>query len=160
MSHQIVLATKEHVPATYKLLKEFAVERGVGHSFKLTEDRLYHLFETHGLGALLAYSNETIIGIITFYETISTFSGDAGLHIEDMYIHPDYQRKGIGKALLDGMIDETKSRGYAKLEWQCAVDNPGAMEFYKKMGAVKDDMWKTFTYYIQTNSTIEIEQMI
>lgn len=148
MARTIILATRDHVPAIYELLEEFATERGVKNTFKLTEERLYHLFDRHGLGALITFDGNQMVGIITFYETISTFSGDTGLYIEDMYIHHDHQRQGIGKELLQGMIDETKRRGYGKLEWQCAVDNPGAMEFYKKMGAVKDDHWKTFIYYI------------
>lgn len=148
MNTTVKQATSDHIPEIYELLRKFASERGLSQSFKLTQDRLTHLFESHGLRALLIYDGAQIIGTITYYETISTFSGDTGLYIEDMYIRSDYQRKGIGKKLLDSMIDETKKQGYSKLEWQCAVDNPGAMEFYKKMGAVKDETWKTFIYYI------------
>lgn len=142
------LATIEDVPAVYKLLQGFAKNRGVESSFKLTEERLKHLVSNHGLNALLIYHNDKIVGTITFYETISTFAGETGLYIEDMYIRNTYQRHGIGKKLLNGMIEETKRRGYTKLEWQCAIDNYGAMKFYEKMGAVKDEDWKTFIYYI------------
>jgi len=148
LTTRLQLATIEDVPAVYKLLTGFAKNREVEDSFKLTEERLTHLVSDHGLNALLIYHNDKIVGTITFYETISTFAGETGLHVEDMYIRNTYQRKGIGKRLLDGMIEETKRRGYAKLEWHCAKDNYGAMKFYTKMGAIKDEEWKTFAYYI------------
>lgn len=145
---RLQIATVEDVPAVYKLLTGFAKNRDVEDSFKLTEERLLHLLKNHGLNALLVFHEDKIVGTITFYETISTFAGETGLHIEDMYIRNTYQRRGIGKLLLDGMIEETKERGYTKLEWQCAKDNYGAMKFYSKMGAHANDDWKTFTYYI------------
>lgn len=148
LTTHLQLATIEDVPAVYKLLTGFAKNRNVEDHFKLTQERLHHLFSNHGLNALIIFHNDKIVGTITFYETISTFAGETGLYIEDMYIRNTYQRRGIGKRLLNGMIDETKRRGYAKLEWQCALDNFGAMKFYEKMGAVKDNEWKTFTYYI------------
>lgn len=142
------LATLEDVPAVYRLLTGFAKNRGVDDHFKLTETRLSHLISNHGLNALIISHDNHLVGTITFHETFHTFSGETGLYIEDMYIRNTYQRKGIGKKLLDGMIEETKRRGYSKLEWQCAKDNFGAMKFYEKMGAIKDDEWKTFIYYI------------
>jgi len=148
LTTRLHLATVEEVPAVYKLLKGFAKNRGVEESFKLTEERLKHLVTNHGLNALLVYHNDKIVGTLTFYATISTFAGETGFHIEDMYIRNTYQRRGIGKLLLDGMIEETKRRGYAKLEWHCAKDNFEAMKFYEKMGAIKNDDWKTFAYYI------------
>jgi len=148
LNTRLKLATIEDVPAVYRLLAGFAKNRNVEDQFKLTEDRLTHLFEDHGLNALLVYHNDKILGTITFYETISTFSGEAGLYVEDMYIRNTYQRKGLGKTLLDGMVEETKRRGYSKLQWQCAIDNYDAMNFYKKMGAVMDEGWNTFIYYI------------
>lgn len=148
LTTRLHLATIEDAPAIFKLLSDFAKNRGVDASFKLTEERLEHLINNHGLNALLVYHNDKIVGTITFYETISTFAGETGLYIEDMYIRNTYQRRGIGKRLLDGMIEETKRRGYTKLEWQCTKDNFSAIKFYEKMGAIKDDNWKTFTYYI------------
>lgn len=144
----VKLATPEDVTAIYQLLTDFAKTQGVESSFTLTEDRLKHLVTEHGLGALLALDGHTIVGVITFYETISTFSGVTGLHIEDMYIKQDYQRRGIGKQFMDAMVEETRRRGYKKLSWQALHDNIGAINFYKKMGAIQDNDWKTFIYHI------------
>lgn len=148
LNTHIKLATTEDIPAVYKLLAGFAKNRDVEDSFLLTEERLTHLMTGHGLNALIIYHEEKIVGTLTFYETISTFAGETGLYIEDMYIRNTYQRRGIGHKLLNEMIEETKRRGYKKLEWQCAKDNFAAMDFYEKMGAVKDENWKTFIYYI------------
>ncbi len=142
------LATQEDITTIFKLLEAFAKHQGVYNTFHLTLSRLEHLMTRHGLRVLLACDSNAVIGAITFYETISTFSGEMGLYIEDMYIHQDYQRQGVGKVLLDGMIEQTRELGYTKLEWQCLNDNHGAIAFYEKMGAIKDEHWKTFRYTI------------
>lgn len=142
------LANQDDITTIFKLLESFAKYQGVFDTFHLTLPRLEHIMNHHGLRALLACDDTTVIGAITFYETISTFSGEMGLYIEDMYIHKDYQRQGVGKTLLDGMITQTRDLGYTKLEWQCLYDNHGAIAFYEKMGAIKDEHWKTFRYTI------------
>lgn len=142
-------AIPEDIPAIYQLLSAFANDQGVESSFHLTEERLAHLVESHGLDALLSTHNDKIVGVITFYETVSTFLGVIGLHIEDMYISKDFQRMGIGKQFMDAMIDETKRRGFKKLSWQALRDNMGAIQFYQKMGALQDNNWITFNYNIE-----------
>ncbi|MBN2135653.1 MAG: GNAT family N-acetyltransferase [Acidobacteria bacterium] len=49
--------------------------------------------------------------------------------IVDMIIHPDYQGKGIGKAVLDKLISHCKSNGIIDIQLFCAKGKEG---FYLK----------------------------
>lgn len=54
--------------------------------------------------------------------------------------HPDYQRQGIGKALLDEFIKLSKSK---QAEWvllEVRVDNLGAIQLYQKQGFYQIDV--------------------
>ena len=56
------------------------------------------------------------------------------IYLENLYIDPDAQGLGVGRALFDWALDEARRRGYAWLEWD---SDPNASEFYVKMGGVK-----------------------
>ena len=53
------------------------------------------------------------------------------IYLEDLYIEPDSQGKGVGQALFEWALTEAAARGYAWLEWD---SDPNAAPFYIKMG--------------------------
>ena len=60
--------------------------------------------------------------------------------MDDLYVKEDYRGIGLGKALLDGVIDFAKKEACNKVRWQVSNWNTHAQEFYKKMGAQIDDV--------------------
>ena len=55
----------------------------------------------------------------------------AHLHID---IHPDYQRQGIGTALLDHLTAYLRDQNIGSVMLNVAADNDGAIRFYEKYG--------------------------
>lgn len=55
----------------------------------------------------------------------------AHLHID---IHPDYQRMGVGTALLNHLTAYLRDQSIDTVMLNVAADNAGAMRFYKKYG--------------------------
>lgn len=53
------------------------------------------------------------------------------IYLEDLFIEPDVQGQGVGRALFDWALKEAERRGYAWLEWD---SDPNAAPFYLKMG--------------------------
>lgn len=53
-------------------------------------------------------------------------------YLEDLFIEPDAQGQGVGRALFDWARAEAAGRGFAWLEWD---SDPNAAPFYLKMGA-------------------------
>jgi GNAT superfamily N-acetyltransferase len=56
------------------------------------------------------------------------------IYLEDLFIEPDVQGQGVGRALFDWALTEAGARGYAWLEWD---SDPNAAAFYEKLGAEK-----------------------
>jgi len=51
--------------------------------------------------------------------------------IMDVVVHPDYQRKGIGKNLMEKIIEYVKSMEYTQMFVQLITDK---IDFYEKLG--------------------------
>jgi GNAT superfamily N-acetyltransferase len=54
--------------------------------------------------------------------------------LEDLFIEPDAQGLGVGRALFDWALTTAAERGYDWLEWE---SDPNAAGFYEKMGGEK-----------------------
>ncbi len=82
----------------------------------------------HSLCILGAYESDVLVGIIR-----SVGDGASILFIQDLLVHPDYQRKGIGTALLKEMMQR-----YANVyQTELLTDNAEkAVAFYTSLGFV------------------------
>ena len=55
-------------------------------------------------------------------------------HILNLAVHPDFRRHGIGKKLLEEVMDELKKNDCRSLYLEVRVSNPGARKFYERSG--------------------------
>ncbi|NCU18442.1 GNAT family N-acetyltransferase [Pallidibacillus pasinlerensis] len=55
----------------------------------------------------------------------------------DIGIHPDFQRKGVGKALMNFIESWARTNGIRKITVRVLDTNPTAISFYKKNGFVE-----------------------
>ena len=53
------------------------------------------------------------------------------VYLEDLFIEPDAQGMGVGRALFEWALAEARDRGYGWLEWD---SDPNAAAFYERMG--------------------------
>ncbi len=52
----------------------------------------------------------------------------------DVCVHPNYQRQGIGKAVMNHLINKVKDKGYVSVGLFVWEGNKTASEFYNKLG--------------------------
>lgn len=80
----------------------------------------------NSLLTLAAYENDQLVGII---RTVG--DGWTILFVQDILVHPKYQRRGIGSALLQTVLEKF----YHVRQIELATDNtPATIAFYKAMG--------------------------
>ena len=82
-------------------------------------------------------------GFALWFYTFSTFRGQHGIWLEDLFVRPECRGKGIGKALLVELARRCVGEGLARFEWNVLDWNAPSIHFYKAQGAVLKDDWTT-----------------
>jgi GNAT superfamily N-acetyltransferase len=94
--------------------------------------------------ALVAEHDGEIAGMLIYFVTFSTWTGQHGFYIEDLFVVPELRRVGTGKALLAELAERAVRMGYERIEWVVLDWNEPAITFYHSLGALPLDEWRTF----------------
>lgn len=110
-----------------------------------TEEILKNSLFNQGVAkAILAEYDGVPIGYAIYFFNFSTFTGKAGIYLEDIYVKPEFRGKGYGKALLSEIAREAVKRDCPRLEWSCLNWNKPSITFYESLGAKHLDEWRTY----------------
>ena len=90
---------------------------------------------------LIAERDGAPVGFALFFHNFSTFEGQPGIYLEDLFVSPEARGSGAGKALLATLATLALERGCARLEWSVLDWNTPAIEFYRSLGAKSMDEW-------------------
>jgi GNAT superfamily N-acetyltransferase len=90
---------------------------------------------------LIAERDGAPVGFALFFHNFSTFEGQPGIYLEDLFVSPEARGSGAGKALLVALATLALERGCARLEWSVLDWNTPAIEFYRSLGAKSMDEW-------------------
>ncbi|MNO18390.1 Protease synthase and sporulation negative regulatory protein PAI 1 [compost metagenome] len=85
---------------------------------------------------IVAVIGEEIGGYIGFKPPTPLPSNAHVLEL-NIAIHPAYQRQGIGRVLMDALVQLAAERGVRKLSLRVLASNPGAVAFYESCGFVE-----------------------
>lgn len=83
---------------------------------------------------LLAKDNDKYVGICTAFVGISTFYARPYFNVHDIAVLPAYRGKGIGRQLLECLIEIARQRNYCKITLEVRHDNLPAQHLYRKLG--------------------------
>ena len=109
-----------------------------------TEDELRKwIFDKKQAEVIFALEDGKEIGFALFFLSFSTYISNVNLHLEDLFIDPEYRGRGYGKALLKKLAKIVVDRGYGRFEWTCLAGNKPSIDFYLSLGAKQKD-WNVF----------------
>lgn len=83
-----------------------------------------------------------VAGHALWHRTFSTFLGETGIWLEDLFVRPAYRGNGYGRALLEHLRSLTCGR----IEWDVLDWNHRAIGFYERMGAVPGSGWTRYRW--------------
>lgn len=140
---RIVPATPADAPVIFEMICGLAEYEKLSHAVTATEEKIREtLFGPKPAAeVLLAEYDGEWAGFALFFPNYSTFLGQAGLYLEDLYVKPHARGKGLGIALLTELAKIAVARGYGRVEWAVLDWNEPSIQFYKKLGAVALDDW-------------------
>lgn len=78
-------------------------------------------------------------GFALYFHNYSTFLGQPGIYLEDLFVRPAFRGLGIGVGLLRELAKKTIERNCGRLDWMVLDWNEPAIDFYHSIGARRVD---------------------
>ncbi len=146
MSATIRAATPTDAAAIASLIRELAVYEKLEDQARATPEMIrQNLFgPTRFAEAILAEVGGHPVGFALYFHTFSTFRGQPGIYLEDLFVRPEHRGQGIGKALLARLAAIAAERDCGRLEWAVLNWNEPAIGFYRGLGARPMDEWTVY----------------
>ena len=137
-------AGREDISLILKFIKKLAeYEKRLSEVVATEKDLEKWIFDKNQAEVIFALEDGKEIGFALFFLSFSTYLGNVNLHLEDLFIDPEYRGKGYGKALLKKLAKIVVERGYGRFEWTCLSWNKPSIDFYLSLGAKQKD-WNVF----------------
>ena len=131
-------------PTLVALIQELAAFEQLSHLVSVTPQSLaQHLFGPQPAAQCVVFEQGTeIVAFALFFHNFSTFLGQPGLYLEDLYVRPAYRGQGIGRSLLVHLAGLARDRGCGRFEWSVLDWNANAIPLYGKLGATVMPDWR------------------
>lgn len=136
-------ATTADTPHILAFIRELAEYEKLAHEAVATEVTLAaQLFgEIPAAEVVIAEVDGQTAGFALFFHNFSTFLGQRGLYLEDLFVRPQYRGFGLGKRLMVHLAQLATQRGCGRFEWSVLDWNEPAIRFYRSLGAIGQDEW-------------------
>ena len=128
------------------MIHELAEFERAGHECTVTESHLRtalfgdaptvqgHIAEEDGKAAAGAL----------WFRNFSTWDGVAGIYLEDLFVRPQFRRRGLARAMLATLARECVENGYTRLSWAVLDWNVNAIALYDAVGGHQMNEWITY----------------
>lgn len=136
-------ATEDDAPLILAFIQDLAEYEHLAHRVVATEEMLFTtLFGPQRMAeVIIGYSGDAPISFALFFHTFSSFLGQAGIYIEDLFVKEAFRTRGVGRAMVAYLAKLAQERKCCRLEWAVLNWNEPAIAFYKGLGAGPKDGW-------------------
>ena len=140
------IAQRQDSPLILEYIKKLAdYEKRLDEVIATEDDIEKWVFNERQAEVIFAQLDGEVIGFALYFLSFSTYIGNVNMHLEDLFIEPEYRGKGYGKALLKELAKIVIDRGYGRFEWTCLSWNKPSIDFYLSIGAEQKD-WNVFHF--------------
>lgn len=139
-------AAEADVEQILEFIRELARYEHLEHEVVATAANLRKsLFGAHRYAeVVLACAADQPVGFALYFHNFSTFLGQPGIYLEDLYVQPHMRGQGVGRQLLRHLARVAIERGCGRLEWAVLEWNAPSIAFYRRLGARPMQDWRTF----------------
>ena len=145
MTTTLRLARPDDARLIHAFILELADYEKLPHEVRITVSGVEAmLFGTHPRAFCeIAELDRKPVGFALWFYSVSTFEGQHGIYLEDLFVRPSARGVGIGKALMERLARRCRDEGLARLEWAVLDWNTPAIAFYDSLGATAKTAWIT-----------------
>lgn len=135
-------AVADDCPAMLELIRELALFERAPDAVTVSMEH----FRESGFGsdpvwwAWVAETDGVVVGFALYYVRYSTWKGQR-MYLEDIIVNEPWRGKGIGKMLMDKLIEVAEDKKFTGMMWQVLDWNETAINFYKRYNAKFDAEW-------------------
>jgi GNAT superfamily N-acetyltransferase len=88
----------------------------------------------------VAREGKRVIAMASLLYTVSTAEGGKAAWFEDLVVHPDERKRGIGEALLKHVVATARAEGVLRITLLTDMQNERAQAMYRRVGFVGSPM--------------------
>ncbi len=94
------------------------------------------LFGPHPLAeCIIGELDGEAVAFAVFFPKYSTHEGRSGLHLDDLFVRPEFRNRGFGRKMFRYLAAVAVERGCPRFEWWVRNHNLQAFGFYRSLGA-------------------------
>lgn len=147
MNTQFRFATRTDAKLILNFIKELAEYENLSSEVIADEKTLTEwIFDKQKAEVIFALDNGKEVGFALFFHNFSTFLGRAGIYLEDLFVLPEYRKRGHGKGLIKELARIAVERGCGRLELSCLDWNKPSIDFYLSLGAKQMSDWTVYRF--------------
>ena len=133
---RIRAATAADIPALVELLAAlFTIEQDFSPDLdKQSRGLAGVIANPNGLVAVALDDTDAVVGMSSAQLVFSTAEGAWSAWVEDVVVADQWRGRGLGRALLQHVLDWSAERGATRAQLLVDLDNPPALDFYRHLG--------------------------
>ncbi|MGK2926654.1 MAG: N-acetyltransferase family protein [Lysobacterales bacterium] len=129
-------ARREDAVVVHRLLLDLATALGKADYIKSTAADIerFGFDDPPCFEAMLAFDGEEAAGLAVFFYEFSTWRGQRGVYVQDLYVSPVTRGRGLGRKLIEAVRQRAAEQGAHYVKLTVHDRNPAALAFYHAMG--------------------------
>ena len=84
--------------------------------------------------ALMARDGGQVVGIASWSYLWPAVGLTRSLYLKELYVAQSHRRRGVGRLLMQAVIEKAREQGCSRVEWTTDTDNAAAQAFYRYLG--------------------------
>jgi GNAT superfamily N-acetyltransferase len=142
MTAHVNFATADDLPHLADFLTElFTLESDFQPARNKQLRGLQLIIDNPALGRLFVLRIDgKVAGMANSLITVSTAEGGRVLLLEDVIVHREHRGGGLGRRLVEHVLNWAHEQGMTRITLLADCDNPAALSFYRKLGFENSNM--------------------
>ena len=141
---QIVRANLTHLEQVSALFDGYRVFYRQASDINLAREFIRQRMELQDSVILMAVDGDTELGFVQLFPLFSSVSMRRIWLLNDLYVHPNARKQGVGRFLLEQAKQFGIDHGALRLELSTEINNTSAQSLYESLGWQRNE---TFYHY-------------